>query len=280
MKTLKVLATATVAAAVLSTGAVSASAAAEVKTQAGVEFEPSTEAPGTRDPYNPDEGVTPDPIIPGETIPDPKPGDPNGYLTLDYASSLYFGSNSITAKDMTYHAYPVNVAPSAGSLAKAGERPNYVQVTDYRGNHAGWKLTLAQDTQLTAKTSGIELQGASITLGASTLVRETGNASTLPATFTTATPLVPGSSNAIAVMTAAATAADETPVGQYTTIAYFDNDETIEDMSQDTDFGSQYTGNAQVKRNKSVSLFVPGSSVKEHDQYRAGLTWTLTDAPS
>ena len=96
------------------------------------------------------------------TNPDgPNPGTP-GPLSIDYASSLDFGSNEISNKDQTYFARAQtykNPDGSASELATA----NYVQVSDLRGTNAGWVLKVKQNGQFrNAETLHKELTGATV----------------------------------------------------------------------------------------------------------------------
>lgn len=286
MKALKVMATAAVATAVLATGTISASAATgSIKSDAGADFVAGKGGTDPRDPYNPDVIVTPENPVPDEdgNITGGNEGPASvdgGGLSLDYASSLYFGSNEISPNTMTYHAYPINATLPDGTVEP---RPNYVQVTDLRGTGAGWRLTVSQDAQFASVATTKELAGAQVTIGAGVISREKNNTSAAPEIFTSALQLNPTTHEAVEVMKAKAKtpgAANENPTGLMTTIAYFDTDQTVEDMSADATFAEQYANATQKLRNKDVTLEVPGTSAKETAQYRTKLTWTLADTPS
>ncbi|EJQ43626.1 hypothetical protein IEQ_04954 [Bacillus cereus BAG6X1-2] len=145
-------------------GGVSAFAAdgGEYKSNAIIEFEPSTDPTNPVDPVDPEKPVDPEgPTNPGT----------NGPLSIDYASSLDFGKQKITSADQVY---------KAAAQKFKGDRddgPNYVQVTDNRGTEKGWSLQVKQDGQFKS-VSGKELTGAEITFNNG--VVNTASASTKP----------------------------------------------------------------------------------------------------
>lgn len=126
---------------VLSSTVVSAEELNPAKSQATVEIKPGD----TKKPT--------DPIDPEE--PD-KPTGQVGNLTIDYVSSLDFGSFQLQ---------------SGAVILKANQErqknPN-VQVTDKRGTGEGWTLTVAQ-TQEFKSAEGHTLAGAKLTLPAGNL---------------------------------------------------------------------------------------------------------------
>ncbi|EUJ42390.1 WxL domain-containing protein [Listeria riparia] len=103
-------------------------------------------------PLNPDQPLDP---AEGDT---PYPGT-GGPLSIDYASSFDFGTQEISAETKTYHAKLDKVRVDGEEI----EVPNSVQVTDNRGNNAGWHLTVAQNGQLEDE-SNRTLAGAEIEL--------------------------------------------------------------------------------------------------------------------
>ena len=84
------------------------------------------------DPTDPTNPVTPvDPGTPGAS----------GNLTVDYGSTLYFGTQSISTQSKTYYAHPDMVKDQSNAVKVV---PNYVQVTDQSGELSGWTLSLTQ----------------------------------------------------------------------------------------------------------------------------------------
>ena len=108
MKFIKVTATSALLVSALSFGGASVFAE-ETKTldsNAIVKFKANESITGPVDPENPDPNKPVDPVDPvtGEK---PEPGT-NGPLSIDFASTLYFGENVISTKDETYFAYAKN----------------------------------------------------------------------------------------------------------------------------------------------------------------------------
>ncbi|MGM0126380.1 hypothetical protein IGI37_003809 [Enterococcus sp. AZ194] len=206
------------------------------------------------DPNNPDTvgPVTPlDPTKPGGQ---PNPGTA-GPLSIDFASSFNFGLNKITNKNVDYYARAQ--AFSNGTPARA----NYVQVSDHRGTNQGWKLTVTQQTQLTAveETANKVLTGAEITLNEATV--NSLSTSAAPAAATTVT-LTPGEPVNVT------TAAENTGAGTWVT-----KWGTVEKVTEKNVEGQD----VQVDVNKAVKLSVPGSTAKDAVKYASVLTWTISD---
>ncbi len=118
---------------------VQAAATQSLESNAVVNFIENTTPTKPVDPENPNPGKPVGPIDPT------KPGGPNpgtqGPLSIDFASSLQFGTSKITTTDEVYSAYAQEVVSDGVSSF----RPQYVQVTDNRGTDAGWKLTVNQE---------------------------------------------------------------------------------------------------------------------------------------
>ena len=128
-------------------------------------FEPNTEPTDPISPIDPDPDNPIKPVDP--TTPDgkPEPGT-NGPLSIDFASSLYFGMQKITSKTEVYHASLQKYEDAAGAEQ---EGPNFVQVTDNRGTESGWTLHVKQNGQFkTGKDQ--ELKAAQIRLTNGTIV--------------------------------------------------------------------------------------------------------------
>ncbi|MGF9853101.1 WxL domain-containing protein [Bacillus paramobilis] len=235
--------TATMATGLIVTGGVSAFAAdgGEYKSNAIIEFEPSTDPTLPVDPTDPG---NPDPVNPIDpTDPNgPNPGT-NGPLSIDYASSLDFGKQKITSTNQVYKA-------AAQKFNERGDGPNYVQVTDNRGTETGWSLQVKQDGQFKSE-SGKELTGAEITFNNG--VVNTVSASQKPSVVQSSFSLTPeGTGVAENIMSAKA------GEGAGTYVLAFGDDSTAAD---------------------SIELSVPGKTTKYAEKYSTSLTWTLTDVP-
>ena len=210
------------------------------------------------DPVDPETGEPVNPWDP--TTPNHKPNEGTaGPLSLDFASSLDFGNNKITNKDVTYYAEPQYLWNADESdFDPATARPNYVQVTDKRGTNAGWTLSLKQEGQFkNATTLNKELTGSAISFTEGEAV-STMEGVTAPKTMDVLD-LVPGET--VKVMTAAKDA------GAGTWGDRFGSLETVEVEGE------------MVQKNTAITLSVPGSTPKDAVKYETKLLWTLTDVP-
>lgn len=114
---------------------------------------------------NDDSPVSPvDPLEPEvEVDPENKPELPEdqGLLSIDFASSLNFGEQTISVQDETYYAQPQRLLNTDGTVNEAEERPNYVQISDRRSENerSGWQLAVTQKEQFQTQ-EGSELDGA------------------------------------------------------------------------------------------------------------------------
>ena len=159
-----------------------------------------------------------------------EPTGNTGALRIDYISNIDFGTQKISSDTKRYFA----VSPA-----------NYVesQVSDLRGNGAGWNLQVSYDSENPGffNADGTELAGAELSLPAGTAKSVADNQSQPAETFA-----VKVNKEAQNIMTAAVKAG----LG------------TWEDQMKAT----------------SVSLKVPSGNLA--GSYSATLVWTLTDAPA
>lgn len=267
MKALKVMATAAIATAVLATGSVSAFAAeaATYKSQAGAGFKEFTGTTKPVDPTEPGNEVKPE--IPGEIGgPNPEPGT-SGPLSIDFASSLYFGNDlEISNQDEIYYAevqkVTYEVAQGTHAANETVKRPNYVQVSDYRGGAKGWTLNVSQQGQLQNATAQYkELVGSYISIAGSTASSDTPVDLVTPPAVNDVT-LDPAGS-AVTVMQAAA------GKGANTWVDYFGEVANVDVKVGDT--------TKVAEKNTGVSLSVPGTTPKDTVLYTTTLTWSLSD---
>lgn len=234
----------------IATGVATTVSAAEVGSYdayGSIKYTPST---GVTDPVDPL-----DPSLPGiPENPDPSipvtPGTP-GPLSIDFASSFDFGTQEITSNDMVYNAAAQKYTNAAGTSTTG---PNYVQVTDNRGNLAGWSLAVTvSDFAVTdptlASKPGATLEGAKVYLTNANIV----SASKTPANkVKTITVLDPN-------------------IQSGTVLGATDGNGTGTNL---VDFGTDST------KDSSVKLEVPGASTKLADAYKATMTWSLNDTPA
>ncbi|AUX12333.1 WxL domain-containing protein [Latilactobacillus sakei] len=171
-------------------------------------------------------------------------------LTIDKASDIHFGTQSISAKEETYSAKMDNDGTN--------DVANAVQLTDIRGTNVGWKLQVAQGKQLTSTDAAAkELSGAEITLDNINMTTDADNQAGAP-TGGAKIALVPGT-------TATPGAAFDVAVAQ-------------QDQGMGTwkaNFGDDKSGAT------SINLKVPGATAKVKDSvYETSLIWTLADTPA
>lgn len=219
----------------------------ELKSNAIINFEPTTEPTKPVNPIKPGEPATPvDP-----TKPDGKPTEGTaGPLSIDYASSLNFGTQKISSTDQTYQAAAQKFIE--GDEKTEVEGPNFVQVTDNRGTEAGWTLGVKQDGQFKSET-GKELTGAQIAF--KNAVVSTDSASPKPSIVerSFSLKLTPeGNGVAQNIMSA------KVKEGAGTHLLVFGDKEG---------------------ENTGIELSVPGKTTKYAEKYATSLIWTLTDVP-
>ena len=85
----------------------------EYQTNGAIQFAPNTNPTNPVDPTNPDPDKPITPVDPTDPT-GPKPGTA-GPLSIDYASSLSFGEQTITSKNMTYYAETQKYKDNAGA---------------------------------------------------------------------------------------------------------------------------------------------------------------------
>ncbi|MEV2910433.1 WxL domain-containing protein [Paenibacillus larvae] len=196
--------------------------------------------------FIPSDEVTPpvdpdNPDKPAEPVDPNQPGT-NGPLSIDFASTFKFGTQKITSKDATYYAEPQK-------FKDGSEHPNYVQVSDNRGTESGWTLQVKQNGQLKSEKNH-ELTGAAITVKNAGI--NTGSSSAKPSQVQSSFTLTPN--EAVQIVGAKQGEGSGTYVYK---------------------FGAA----ADKNMDKSVELFVPGSTTKYAEKYETTLTWTLSDVP-
>lgn len=222
-----------------------------------VEFVPDTDPTDPVDPTNPDPNNPVEPWDP--TTPDHKPNPgTNGPLSIDFASSIDFGKNKITNKDELYYAEPQYLWNEDHSdFEPSSAKPNYVQISDKRGTNGGWTLTVKQDAQFKNEaTLNKELTGSQIKF---TQGQAASNSTNIAEPKTVDMTLVPGT-------TAKVMAADQ-GAGAGTWVDRFGTLEDVEINGQ------------TVKKNKAITLSVPGTTPKDAVKYETKLIWSLTDVP-
>lgn len=227
---------------------------AKKNTDAVVKFVPSDDPISPVDPEKPTVPVTPiNPIDPTKPV---EPGT-KGPLSLDYASSLFFGEQKITTVDKVYYAKNQKLIDRAKS-DDAYEAPNYVQVTDLRGTLKGWSLSVTQNGQFKS-TDGDILNGAQIQFNDGT--HESSSSSKRPGKVQKVITLTSdGKGSASNVMVAGESEGSGTHI-----LRFGSNDGAT---------------TAESSMSKGIQLTVPGKTEKLAKEYSTTLTWTLADTPS
>lgn len=217
-----------------------------------VNFIPST---GPTKPIDPTDPTNPDPEEPEP----PKEGT-DGPLSIDYASDFAFGTQEITTEDKTYLSKPQTYKESDKLT------PTYVQVTDKRGSNAGWSLNLKQDHQFQSEGAQNEfIEGAELHfLEGEAVTNGTGKK---PSVHEAKLDATDGAYSK--VMTA------QVNEGTGTWAAMFGGAEGLVDEEVLNADGETVT----EKRDKGVTLSIPGSTQTDAKEYSTTLTWQLTNEP-
>ena len=239
--------------------------------------------------FNAGTGVTPpvDPTDPGTAV---TPTNPDGStpstgtagpLSIDFASSLSFGAQNISAQDATYYAHAQNV--TGGSTATV---PDYVQVTDTRGTFAGWTLTAQTSSQLHLASvnpstnpdnaaPGDYLTGATLnfTGGYVAGTAKNGAPNNIASTGSLGTA-------AITIMSAKA----NTGVGTWMfgfgngTSGSSNSVLSANNSAYQENGGSNLTNDA-ISTKSPITLKVPGNTPKKAAAYTTNIIWSLSDVP-
>lgn len=257
MKKVSLMTVATLAALSLSTigGVVSHAADAEYDSNGVVEFIPNPDPTKPVDPTDPDPTNPVDPVDPTDPT-GPNPGT-DGPLSIDYASSLDFGVNKITNKDEVYYARAQQFKDNRAAT------PNYVQVSDNRGNNAGWTLKVKQNGQFKAvSTLNDTLTGSAVKLSSPTVA---SNSTAVHPTAAATIELDPAGTESL-VMSAKKDQGAGTYVDRWGTV------ETVKESDKD---GNEVDADVT----KAITLSVPGSTPKDAVKYSTSLTWSLSDVP-
>ncbi|MGX7058436.1 WxL domain-containing protein [Vagococcus humatus] len=204
-----------------------------------------------------------DPTDPSQPVEPEKPGQ-KGPLSLDFVSSLDFGTQEISKEDRVYYATTQQIKQQNTGVVK--QVPHYVQVTDKRGQDDGWIVQVRQNGPLKAATSKYPvLTGAIITWNSpksvSVFKTEENDVEVFPIEL---------NENGVAstVMNAKAYHSFGTWLSVYG-----------EETSLTSVVEKTPQGNRMRKINPAVSLFVPGKTPKDAAKYYTSLTWELSSVP-
>ncbi|MGX7150246.1 WxL domain-containing protein [Enterococcus ureasiticus] len=190
-----------------------------------------------------------DPTDPGEGVVDP---EMTTSLRLSLLTAFDFGEIKMSGNTQDYTAKLPKLNFVEGGLK---ERPNFAQVTDNRGNNAGWTLTAKISDQFNNKTS--VLTGSTITLDNGWAQAQSADNAAKP---TVAKPVILTSDDDVLI----AGAEENTGMGTWN-ILYG----TLLESDKET------LGDAAT----SVHLTIPGSIKKTAGKYTAKIEWTLNNTP-
>lgn len=196
-------------------------------------------------PTNPKDPIKPD------IDDDYEPEDPdeitgnNGPLSIDYISNFHFGQQKMSGNKSTFKA----------KLTKNNngeERPNFLALSDHRGNGNGWTVTVAQAQPLTSGANTIA--GTSLVMSNGYVNSVNGNGADISPLASQKVEVTPGGA---AVTVVSAAGGGTKGMGSWTNA-----------------FGST---NDQGK--DSVELNIPANTKIAKGAYETELTWTLSDTP-
>lgn len=228
-----------------------------------ITFEQSDIKTGPVDPEHPEKKVDP-----GNEF-----SKTEGLLRFDFIPRLHFGAQEISDKDQTYQ---VNAQLFKDETEA---RPNYIQISDYRGNIAGWEVSVRQETPFeNVETKNSVLKGSVLSFD-----KQWVN-STQPIELS---PVV--MKDAIKIDEIGATypiAKAENGKGAGTWVIPFGSTGEVKGQEKtltpllNAD-GSPVTdalyNNKPMYKNSGIQLFVPGVIPKDPVKYKTVLTWTLSE---
>ncbi|MBA3927712.1 WxL domain-containing protein [Listeria rustica] len=212
-----------------------ASPQAEYETKMDLSLEKRT---GVVDPLDPE-----DPTKPLEPT---KPGT-SGALSIDHISDVMFGTHKRSKKNTIYYAELSQMVQKRDG--KKIEVPNYVQVTDDRGNNKGWQLNVRMASQL--KNGNHILEGAQLKLKNMKLISPSHGIRPIANKLIELNPVSLDSSSVV-------TAGENQGTGTW--VAAF--------------------GGSKKDGKTSIQLTVPGKTKKYDGNYTTTLIWELVDSPS
>lgn len=216
------------------------------------------------DPEDPTKPVDPtDPIIPN---PD------GGPLAVDLVTALDFKTQKAGTTDQTYFAEQIEVFENGVSQ---GYRGNYVQVTDKRlasstTTRTAWTLKAQMTQQF---TSGSDVLGGSTLTFTNPYIAGTSADAQKPVLGSTASNFtLDESGNSVNVM---GTADGSTGFGTWT----IEFGSTAGVNGADDTTGAPNASNANLIEDGSISLFVPGNTVKTASAFTGKVLWTVATTP-
>jgi hypothetical protein len=211
-----------------------------------------------------------------------KPADPgespntDRQLRIDFVPQIKFGEVEISDTDQTYYGHAQLFKDDTGA------RGNFIQVSDFRNDSAGWLLQVKQETQfqdISAKKQ--ELKGSVLSFDQSW-----SNSLNDPATAPTVSKEVIRLLN-IGEVYNLAEAKPHMGEGTWSIIfgASVSNDKNRPDTlkpkldEQNKPIVDPAFNEQPIYENQAVSLFIPGNTTKKPGNYQTVLTWILSELP-
>lgn len=194
----------------------------------------------------------------GEIVTVPSKEGAAGPLSIDYVSDFQFDAQWISGNDERYYSKLTTIADKDGSNQR--EVPNFIQITDNRGNNMGWSLSVKQNGQLTSQTTNTELTGAALTIHnlKSDAKNNDGNNGPVLASSLTSNRFTLNPNGAV---TSLLVASENQGFGTWVIL-----------------FGER--DNLTALADTAIELTVPGAAKKEKAHYTTELSWILSDEPS
>lgn len=236
----------------------------QFNSKGSVEFTPATTPTAPVSPLNPDPDKPIAPSNPDGSRPEPGTAGP---LSIDFASSLDFGSQQITSKTMSYNASAQKYTDLDGKNATSG--PDFVQLTDNRGSFSGWTLSIKQDGQFKTQNN-VALDGATVSFNNAQHVAANGSTDGVTAlsNFT----LNPNGATVPVMSGAAANTGTNGTAGTH--LLRFGDANSL--STQDTNG----TGASRGTTDQAIKLTVPGQTAKMAAKYATTFNWILSDTPN
>jgi hypothetical protein len=201
------------------------------------------------------------PPVPEPEVEIPPVGPPEemGPLTISYAPTLSFGTQTISNANKEYNLV-AEMQQVAGTTGAENRVPyvSFVQVADTRGTNAGWKLSVTLGKFL-SNTVNSELLGAAIEFVAPELVFSGNNQTIAPEVHENQLMLHAGGSKEMLL-----NAAEGKGAGR-SSVVWGDQD----------DLDDQFENDVEVVENNGIKLHVPGNTAKDATTYSARLVWEL-----
>lgn len=205
------------------------------------------------------------------------PGDEytktDGLLRFDFIPRLHFGAQEISEKDQSYQ---VNAQLFKDNTEA---RPNFIQVSDLRGNFAGWEVSVRQETPFENPQAKNKILKGSILSFDKQWVNSTQPLDLSPIVMKDAIKIEEiGATYPIAKAEKGKGAGTwEIPFGSTGEVKGQEKTLTPLLNADGKPVTDASFNNKPVYKNSGIQLFVPGAIQKDPVKYKTVLTWTLSE---